>query len=274
MPFLDREQRITLVRAALAGTIFFGIPAVTMRDSIPIEQIIQKPDLGLKINEAEFWNVIKRGYVYGILPETDQKDKMYCPAWAPGICMSESSPNFTVAVNGLMAEFMFRQTSAVNPVLPTKMIFIEDWWKTDEGYVAASTAISENEIHIITSLKMSAFEAFKIMEQEGILQAPDSSDHFRGTLSLLVSRSAAHEWVHAGGEAKKFGLVRDKNLTDTLHPQVYDFEEKYDKLIREAERRGFLHEAGLIFGVEPKQNVNLLAYRNQLNKEAQERGIR
>lgn len=274
MPFLDREQRLTITRVALAGTILFGVPIVSVRDTnVRAEQRQLAPNLGLKIDEAGFWNVINKGYAYGFVPETDRKDQMYCPPWAPGICMAESSPNFTVAVNGFMAEFMFRQTEAVNPVNPIKMFFIEDWWKIGEDYVSGSTAILDDEIHVITSLKMEAFRAFKIMEKENTLTTPDALNHFWGNLSLLISMTAAHELVHAGAETKKFGLFRDKELTDILHPQVYDFEEKYDQLIREAAKRT-THKHGLIFGAEPRQNLDLLAYRDQLNREAQERGIR
>lgn len=266
------QKGVVAVGAALVIATGAGIGIHQYLQSQEQVEVVS-PGLGLRIDEAEFWNVIKRGYAYGFVPETDRKDQMYCPPWAPGICMAESSPNFTLAVNGFMAEFMFKQTSAVNPVVPIKMIFIEDWWKTDEGYVSGSTAILEDEIHVITSLKMEAFRAFKIMEKENTLTTQDTLNHFRGNLSLLISRTAAHELVHAGAETKKFGLLRDKKLTDILHPQVYDFEEKYDQLIREAAKRT-THEHGLIFGAEPRQNLNLLAYRVQINREAQERGIR
>ncbi|MBI2020726.1 hypothetical protein HYS94_04950 [Candidatus Daviesbacteria bacterium] len=283
MPLLDREQRLQIARIGLAAEIaFFSLvadnpqPKITNLVQRPdaTEQMV--PDLGLTIDEEEFWKIMRRGYAYGFLPETDRKDLMYCPPWAPGICMAEASPNFTLAVNGFMAEFMFRQTEAVNPIIPIKMIFIEDWWRIKEDYVSSSTAIlrDDSEIHIIASLKMEAFRTFKIMEREGTLISPDASNHFRGTLSLLISRDIAHELIHAGKETKKLGLYREESLTEATHPQVYDFEEKYDQLMRESVMTGFAPETSLLFGAELRNGLNILSYRDQIIKEAQERGIK
>ncbi len=188
--------------------------------------------------------------------------------------MGKYSPTFNVGVNGPMAEFMFRQAGATNPIKPIQLIFSEEWITGDDPeHLSGQARYYDDETHIIVSLKSTALRAFKVMEHEGTLSVANASEHFEGTMSLLVSTDAAHELAHAGGQYKILGeKILDKRIGELTHAQVYKFESDYDKLIRQTSAKGRPVE-GLMFGAQPKDGVNLSRLREQLQKEATDLGL-
>ena len=279
------ERRFIPLRVALAVVSLAGIQAgcspvenkISKATSTPIERRVTPekvtPDLEVKLDETGFWKNVKGGARWGLLPNTPDKDKLACPIWAPGICLGEYSSNFKVAVNGPIADFMFRQTQAINPLKPIKMILVEDWIKADTGeYLAGGTNILAGEINVAISLKALAWNVFLIMENGNILTVPNAGDHFQGTMSLLASRTTAHELMHAGVQPKKLGMTIPLEMAEKVHPQIYAFEEKYSALVYQAGTQGYSAE-GLIFGIEPVENFNLLEYRNLINNEAKSKGL-
>lgn len=230
-------------------------------------------DLGLRINETEFLRLARAGPRWGVLPKTPDKEKLACPSWSPGICMGEYSSNFIVAVNGPMVDFMFRHSQTANPAKPVKIIFVEDWIKAEDGsYVAGGTNILADGIDIAVSLKALAWNSFKIMENERTLTVPNASEYFEGSMSILASRTAVHELGHGGAQVKRLGLKPDTSAAEAVHMQIYSFEEQYDALVHKAATQGF-PEGGLMFGAQPGDQFNRLAYMNQIYKEAQSMGL-
>lgn len=238
----------------------------------PIER--QTPQgLGAEINEADFFRVAAQGARWGLLPNTSDKDKLACPNWSPGICVGSYTSNFKVAINGPMADLMFRQTQATNPLKPLKVILVEDWIKADTGEpLAGGTDKSEKEIRVAVSLKAVAWNVFKLMEADKTFSASNADEYFEGTMSLLSSRVAVHELLHAGAESKRLGLTPAGVLTEVLHPQIYAQEEKYAGLVQQAGRRGY-PEGGLIFGVQPVNTFRWSDYREQIYREAGRLGV-
>ncbi len=274
MPFLDREQRLFITRLALATTTLVGVPVIAARDSNIRTERQAIPDLGLKIDEVGWFKVIDAGPKWGVLPKTADKNKLGCPNWSPNICMGESTTNFQIALNGPMANFMFKESRISNPILPVKILIIEDWLEiNNREHVAGFTGITgdEKEIHIILSLKATAWNVFKAMDRQSL-----PMEYFEGSLSFLLSRNSVHELGHGGAEAKALAkpgrLVPEPGLADITHSQVYVFDDQYGELYRLAENRRQA-EGALIFGVQPKEDLNLSAYKNQLYQEAIARGL-
>lgn len=271
---LNPEVGRFIGRAALAGTILFGTPIIASRDTYRVEQQVQAPNLGLKIDKRGWEEIIRGGFRWGSVPEVIQKDQMACPTWSTGICMGKYSPTFNVGVNGPMAKFMFRQTGSINPVKSIQLIFSEEWITGDDSeHLLGQAKYYDNETLVIISLKSTALLAFKVMEHEGTLNVVNASEHFEGTMSLLVSTDVAHELAHAGAQYKILGdKILDKRIRELTHPQVYKFESDYDRLIRQAASRGRTVE-GLMFGVQPKEGVSLPRLREQLQREAIQLGL-
>lgn len=265
MSFLGKERRLDIARVALAVTTLLGTPVAIVSDSPTRAEQQYIIDLGLKIDEAGFFKIASQGPRWGTLPKNADKDKLACPNWSPNICMGEYSSSFNVGINGPMADFMFKQSQLSNPLLPTKIVFVEDWQEINsKEHTSGFTGITADgkEMHVVMSLKAAAWEAFRILDQNRL-----GLEYFEGTLSALLSRHLAHELGHAGAELKKLAKPGD-----ATHPQVYAFDRLYDELYRKAGAKG-VPEGGLIFGAQPKDGLNLLAYRNQLYQEAKDRGI-
>lgn len=230
------------------------------------------PDLGLNINEAEFLNLSRQAPKWGLLPNTPDKDKLACPVWSPKVCMGGYSSNFRFAVNGPMADFMFKQSQLTNPLLPTKIFFLEDWGEmNNKEHVSGFTGITSDrkEIHIVMSLKSISWEVFQVLDRGKL-----SMDYFEGTLSYLLSRYIVHELGHAGAEAKKLAkpgkLVPEEGIEESVHPQVYAFDAHYDQLFHKAEAVKNA-EGALVFGAQTREALDMLFYWNQLNQEAKAR---
>ncbi|EKD85427.1 MAG: hypothetical protein ACD_38C00031G0002 [uncultured bacterium] len=289
MSFAIKER--VLAGVGLAGLTFLGTfldtgcvgvsviqtpgpkPEAVGRGPAPQEQLLV-PDLGLRIDEAGFLNIAQQGPRWGLLPEVVNMDKSGCPKWSPGICVAQYSANFTVAINGPMAEFMYKQSQLTSPIRPVKIIFEEIWQEINKKeHVSGSTNITvdEKEIHILMSLKASAWEVFKELERRNL-----PLDYFEGALSYKLSRYFVHEAGHAGAEVKKLAkpgrLIPDTDVAESTHPQVYAFDARYDQLYRQAEAKK-IAEGALIFGAQPKGAINLLALRNQLYQEARAKGM-
>ncbi len=232
-------MNMLLALAITTGTACATNPAqpVIAKTPVSVEQKSTTIDLGLKIDEKAFLGLAKQGPKWGTLPETDDKDKLACPSWSPGICMGKYSPNFTVAINGPMADFMFKQSQASSPLLPVKIIFVEEWGEiNNKDHVSGFTGITADgkEIDIVMSLKAISWEVFQSLSKNNL-----SMDYFEGTLSYLLSRYTVHELGHAGAEAKKLAKpgkpVPEIGAEDVTHPQVYAFDARYDQLFHQAE---------------------------------------
>ncbi len=77
---LNPEMGRFIGRVALAGTILLAAPIVTWRDSYSIEQKDQGPNLGLRIDQKGWEEVVKGGFRWGMVPEAViSKDQMACP---------------------------------------------------------------------------------------------------------------------------------------------------------------------------------------------------
>lgn len=274
MPWLDREQRMILVRAALAGTILFGTPYIAHRDTIVSEQRSAVADLGLSIDESGFWRAVQSAR-FGVLTETWDKDKLDCPTGAPGICMGEASPSFRMAINASMLDFMLKQSRLYNPSLPTNITFVEEWLSKpgEKEHTSGFTAISNDQKDqvIYISLKAAAWLAFKDLEQRNL-----SLDYFNGAISYFVSSIAAHEFGHGGAQTKfldRLGnLFPEESFLEKMHPQIYDFQNRYTDLYDKALERGKGDQAS-IFVVNPINELSLVGYKSRLYTEARELGL-
>ncbi len=274
MPFLDREQRVILVRAALAGTILFGMPYVAARDSNVRVERQSVVDLGLKVDEAGFWQAVQSAR-FGILTETWDKEKLDCPTGAPGICMGEASPSFRMGINASMLDFMLKQSRLYNPSLPTNITFVEEWLSKpgEKEHASAFTVITKDQKEqiIVVSLKAAAFLVFKDLERRNL-----SLDYFNGAISFFVSSNTAHEFGHGGAQTKLLGrlgnLFPEESFLDKMHPQIYDFQNRYTNLYDKALEKGMGDQA-LIFVVNPINELSLVGYRSRLYIEAQELGL-
>lgn len=227
-------------------------------------------DLGLSINEDGFWQASRQGSQVGIITESRDRNKMDCLKPLGDFCIAEASPNFKVALNKPMLDFMFRQADLINPSLPTRMIFIEDWLDVkQEEHTGGFTAISDDgsDQIIVISLKAAALSAFQDLENKKLSEEV----YFNGAISFMVSRFAAHEFAHAGRQTKKYlklgsSLISD-DLLEATHPQIYAFDGKYIDLYDQALGRGFGDNA-LFFIVNLEKEIDLQRFKLQIFQEA------
>ena len=233
------------------------------------------PDLGLKIDEARFLQTI-RNRQFGIITETSDRQKMDCLKPLGDFCIAEATPNFKVALNRPMLNFMFQQSDLLNPSLPTRMIFMEDWiQEIKEGEVTGGySAVSDDgkDQIIVISLKAASLVAFQDLDKRGL----DPEIYFNGALSFMVSDFSAHEFGHAGRQTKRLlkpgaSMIEEKLLDDT-HSQIFDFQNQYTQLYAKALDRD-LGDNALIFVANPEKNINLQEYRLKIYAEARDRGM-
>lgn len=235
----------------------------------------QELDLELDIDEAGFWRVVNGGHRFGIITQTEDRNKMDHLRPHGNLWVAETSSSFRVAINKPMADFMFKQADLINPSLPTRMLFVEAWLDPARGeHTGGFTAISDNGVDqiIIISLKAVALEAFLDLERKGLSLV----DYFDGALSYFASRYTAHEIAHAGRQTKRLFKRRmtfiPDDLLDAIHPQISAFDQKYTQLYNQASDRS-LGEAAMIFAVGLEERVNLSTFRAQILQEARLRGM-
>lgn len=236
---------------------------------------VVSPNLGLRIDEVEFWRSVRQGPQVTIITETWDRNKMDCLKPLGDFCISEASPNFKIALNKPMLDFMFRQADLIKPSLPTRMVFAEDWLDVrQEDHTGGFTAISDDgsDQIIVISLKAAALLAFRDLE----IKRLSGENYFNGAISFIVSKFASHEFAHAGRQTKRFlkpgtSLIPD-DLLEATHQQIFAFDARYADLYDQALERG-LGSNALIFVVNLEQRVNLQSYKAQIFKEAKELGI-
>lgn len=260
---------VALVIAAGAG--------IGIRQYLQTEQQVEVEStvLGLRIDEDGFWRASRLGPQVGIITESRDRNTMDCLKPLGDFCVAEASPNFKVALNKPMLDFMFRQSDLINPSLPTRMIFIEDWLDArQEEHTGGFTAVSEDgsDQIIVISLKAAALFAFRDLEDKKLPE----EDYFNGAVSFTLSRFAAHEFAHAGRQTKRYlkpgsSLIPD-DLLEATHQQIYYFDGRYIDLYDQALGSG-LGDSALIFIANLEKGVNLQNYRAQIFQEGGLLGI-
>lgn len=270
MPWLEKEQRLSLARIVLAGTILFGIPVVTARDSNTRVEQQQVIDLGLKIDENGFWKAIQQGPRFGSI----SKNTIDCLKPLGDFCISDASANFEISLNRPMLDFVFAQANLLNPSIPTRMQFVEDWvGDQKEGPVGAFNTITDDgsEQIIFVSLKAAALSAFKNLEKNNL----PAQEYFDGAVSFFISSFSAHEFAHSGAETKKLfrrgEALPSNDLLERIHPQIFAFQDRYTKLYLVAQNKN-LGENSIIFKVIFK-GTNIQAYKQQIFSEAKALGL-
>lgn len=266
---INRRQ---FLRLAGAGFTTLVGTACASQLPIPATNVEKKtvPDLGLKINEADFRAIVKAGNKFDLLPDATDKSKLL--AWSQDIYVGKSSSIFKVAINKPVADFLFRQAKLTNPSLRTNIIFIEDWGEGDQiSGEGGFTGITQDgtEQHIAIWLKRAAWHAFKSADQQKL----PVKDYYQGFVSFFASSWTVHELGHAGAENKalwKKGQEIPQDQTEIIHPQIFAFQKQYDSLYDQAGRQGLAANA-LLVGIEPTIDLNKL--RDQIFREARQRGF-
>lgn len=99
-------------------------------------------------------------------------------------------------------------------------------------------------------------------------------EYFNGWASIQTSEWFVHELAHAGKEIKDlwdFSKKQFKIDPESVHPQIFGFQNKYTDPYKKAVTRGRGANA-LIVGIEAIGNLNML--RTKLYAEAETRGIK
>lgn len=233
------------------------------------------PNLNLNIDEAGWNTALSKPVRWDILPDATEERNLNCPAWAPNICMGKVSNNLRIAVNPTLAEFLFTQAGMTNPPLPTRIVFVEDWGEkvSDEVHNAGFTAVTQDgkSQNIVMYLK---YLAWFTMKQIDTSRVSPAEDHFGGLASYNLSVWTVHEMGHAGAELKalwKPGQPILEQLSEETHPQIYNFQRRYEALYNRAASQGRALQA-LVFGVELNTNFN--QFRQRIYQEATNLGIK
>lgn len=233
------------------------------------------PNLNLNINETGLSTALSRAMRWDILPDATDQRNLSCPTWAPNICMGKVSSNLRIAVNPTLAEFLFTQAGMTNLPLPTRIVFVEDWGEkvSDEARNAGFTGITQDEKaqNIVMHLK---YLTWFTMKQIDASRVSPAEDHFGGLASYNLSRWTVHEMGHAGAELKalwKPGQLIPEQVTEATHPQIYNFQRRYEDLYNRAANQGRALQA-LVFGVELDTNFN--QFRQRIYQEATNLGIK
>lgn len=235
----------------------------------PLEQRALEIDLGLNINEEGFWKAVNAGPIFGLITETSDKARMDCLGSLGDFCIAEASPNFKVAINQPIADFMFRQSGLFNPSLPTRMLLVEEWLDTSEEQTGAFTAVANDRSDqvIVISLKTAVLQALKDLERKGL--SPEV--YFDGAVSYFVSQMSSHEMADAGARTKKLlapgAILIGDNLIHATQSQVFAFSNRYTELYDQASAKE-AGRAALIFGVTLETGVELESYRASILQEA------
>lgn len=258
----------------IAGTVVaIGAAAAVTR---PWERLISQPEkdsvpnLDLKIDEAEFWKVVKAGGKFEVLPDATDKSKLL--PYSPNIYMGRSGTLFKIGINKPLIDFMIGQSKLLNPPLRTNIAFVEDWGEGDmvsgEGGFSGITK-DETEQNIIIWLKRAAWHAFKAADKQNL----PIQDYYQGFLSLYASSWTVHEFGHAGAETKelwKKGQQIPQAQFEAVNPQIHAFQKQYEGLYDQAGKQGLAADA-LLVGIEP--TINLSRLRAQINQEAKQGGF-
>ncbi len=281
---ISRRLGLRKLGAGVVTTLGLGVPlVVTVANLVnspgpDISKGVEKaPDLGLNIDEAGFWRVVAQGPRFGVITHANSFDQLDYLRTLGNLYIGEVSPNFAIGINQPMADFIFTQADLVNSVLPTRIIFSEEWFEGAEvdqysgGFAAITTDGMWQDIRI--SINAAALETFLHLDQSGkVLEL----DNFRGVLSHNLSYRVVHEAAHGGREARRF-LSQMLNLTygpiaELVHPQIFTFTDRYNRLFNEASLRG-QGDGALVFAVDTSQQFNLEAYKISIYRQARARGI-
>lgn len=227
-------------------------------------------DLGLEIDENGFWKAVNSGPSFGVI----SKNIMDCLKPLGDFCVSNRAANFEISLNRPMLDFISGQADLLNPSIPTRMQFIEDWVGDDkEGPVGAFTTTTDDrsEQIIFVSLKAAALSAFRNLEKNNL----PVQDYFDGAISFFTSTFSVHEFAHAGAETKRFiksgEPIPSNDFFELVHPQVFAFQDRYTNLYIEAQDRN-LGEKAIMFKVLFK-GTDIEAYKQQIFTEARAKGI-
>lgn len=271
--FETRVTRRNFLRLAVAAGTTLTAAACGLPIKPPEKQ--QVTNLGLRIDESEFWNIAGAGPVLRIITQTGDKNKMDHLITMGDLYMAEASPKFIIAINRDMAEFIFKQADLAKPSLPTRILFVEDWLEPERGeQTGGYTAIADDRSDqvVVISLKAASYEAIKDLQRKKL----PLEDQFDGAVSFFVSKYVARLSADAGSRTKK--LLRPgsnlipNDLMDATKPQLDAFEQSYTHLYNEASVRNLGLQA-LIFVASLESNLSRQAYINQILQEAKARGI-
>lgn len=258
----------------IAGTAF-AVGAVAAAVIRPWERFITQsekdsvPNLYLKIDEAEFWKVVKAGGKFEVLPDATDKSKLL--PYSPNIYMGRSSTLFKVGINKPLNDFMIGQSKLLNPPLRTNIIFVEDWGEGDmvSGEGGFTGIKDEKEQNIVIYLKRAAWHAFKAADNQNLT----IQDYYQGFISFFTSSWTVHEFGHAGAQTKtlwgKGGQIPQAKFEAT-HAQIFTFQKQYEALYDQAGKQGLAVNA-LPVVIEPIVDLDRL--RTQINQEARQRGF-
>lgn len=283
-PSWNPFNRLTISRRGLgigAATLAVGGAALVVAEKLGLIDLIPTADkeetavvdLGLRIDEEAFFRAARSIPRWETLPDATDKSKLSCQSLSPNVCQGQSSSLFKVAFNRPMAEFMFRQAKLVNPPIKTNIMFVDEWGESldsehGQGGFSGITA-DEKEQNVVIFLKRAAWHAFRAAEVQNL----SIQDYFQGFLSRFVSAWTVHELGHAGAETKalwKKGQSIVPAQYEAVHPQIFAFQNRYDRLYDQVAKQGLIANA-LVVALEPLADLSVL--RAQIFQEARQKGL-
>ncbi len=243
------------------------------------EQLAIVPDLGLKIDEAEWLKTLQLGSKWELVPSVFNSDDNWSSDKSNTsiISLVNASNNFIISANRPMAEFMFKEAKINNSVAPIFIGFADNWLPTningDSGVGLTREMINGNKNAFVAQMSLNAVTwiTLKLMEEEGL---PDSE--FESIASFVLSHTTVHEEGHAGAQFNTFwrlnkGII-PPDANGNTHQQIYAFGDNYVRLYREAESRQQQKHA-LVFSMRPTNDFDLNSFREKIYREGKKLGL-
>lgn len=245
--------------------------------AVPLSKEGAVPNLNLNISETAWDKVTSVRPSWQTLPDASNERNLLCPSWATNICMGKIGPSFRVSINRTLFELIMDESGLRNPLMPTKIAFMEEWPLLDpsnkeKGVVGGLTAITDGvaSVLIVMWMKFAAWRALKFAEYN----KQPVKEYFNGIASSQTSEWFVHELAHAGKEIKSFWDPQRRQYkidTEIVHPQIFDFQKRYRTLYERAFTQGRGANA-LLVGLESVGNLDQI--KTRLYTEAEARGIK